>query len=241
MKIATSILAAVLFTGTLGVVNTAIGADGILSKDQLTAGSYCHEKFPAMRQSTLDDGQPTLKDSSTGDVIDFYGPCDEKPTGKDQVQMQRIEDQHRWYDDSARDPGGSPFRAFRTTAGHRGGGASGRRSERADRHRQGCVFSDGDLECFARLREQLHPQLDGLAELFVGGSKLPGAKHFRCRTAPRHVRGGSRQLRWNRFANALAGRAAPLNASQGMDKGLAISRSIVENTVAGKFRRRRTG
>jgi hypothetical protein len=95
MKIATSILAAVLFTGTLGVINTATGADGILSKDELTRGSYCHEKFPAMRQSTLDDNNPTLKDSSTGDVIDFYGPCDEKPVGKDQVQAQKIENEHR--------------------------------------------------------------------------------------------------------------------------------------------------
>ena len=95
MKIATSILAAVLFTGTLGVINTATGADGILSKDEFSAGSYCHEKFPAMRQSTLDDNQPALKDSSTGDVVDFYGSCDENPVGKDQVQAQRIENEHR--------------------------------------------------------------------------------------------------------------------------------------------------
>jgi hypothetical protein len=45
MKIATSVIAALLFTATLGAINTATGADGILSKDQLTAGSYCHEKF----------------------------------------------------------------------------------------------------------------------------------------------------------------------------------------------------
>jgi len=96
MKIATSILAAVLFTGTLGVINTATGADGILSKDELTRGSYCHEKFPAIRQSTLDDSQPALKDSSTGDVIDFYGPCNENPVGKDQVQEQKLEAQHRF-------------------------------------------------------------------------------------------------------------------------------------------------
>jgi hypothetical protein len=88
MKIATSILAAVLFTGTLGAINTATGADGILSKDQLTAGSYCHERFPAISQSTLDNSQPALKDSSTGDVIDFYGPCNENPAGKDQVQPE---------------------------------------------------------------------------------------------------------------------------------------------------------
>jgi hypothetical protein len=96
MKIATSFLAALLFAGTLGAINTAIGSDTISSKDELTPGSYCHEKFPAIRQSTLGDNQPELKSSSTGDVVDFYGPCDEKPTGKDQDQTQKLEDQHRW-------------------------------------------------------------------------------------------------------------------------------------------------
>ena len=96
MKIATSFLAALLLTGTLGAFNNAKAEDGILSKDQLSAGSYCHEKFPAIRQSTLDDGQATLKDSNTGDVIDFYGPCNENPTGKDQVQEQKLEAEHQF-------------------------------------------------------------------------------------------------------------------------------------------------
>ena len=52
MKIAISFLAALLFTGTLGALNNAIAEDGILSKDQFTAGSYCHEKFPAIREDT---------------------------------------------------------------------------------------------------------------------------------------------------------------------------------------------
>jgi hypothetical protein len=96
MKIATSLLAAVLFTGALGAFNNAIAEDGILSKDQLTGTSYCHEKFPAIRQSTLGDDQPQLKDLSTGDVIDFYGPCNENPVGEDQLLTQRLENQHRW-------------------------------------------------------------------------------------------------------------------------------------------------
>ena len=95
MKIATSFLAALLFTGTLGAFNNAMAEDGILSKDQLTGSSYCHEKFPAMRQSTLGNDEPSLKDSSTGDVIDFYGSCDENPLGKDQIQTQKLEDQLR--------------------------------------------------------------------------------------------------------------------------------------------------
>src|SRR5215475_9479206 len=94
MKIATSFSAALLFTGTLGAFNNAMAEDGILSKNQLTGTSYCHEKFPAIRQSTLGN-EPTLKDSSTGDVIDFYGPCDENPLGKEQIQTQKLEDQLR--------------------------------------------------------------------------------------------------------------------------------------------------
>src|SRR5262249_44561795 len=96
MKIATSLLAAVLFTGALGAFNKAITEDGILSENQITRNIYCHEKFTAIRPSTLGDDQAQLKNSGTGDVIDFYGPCNENPVGKDQVQTQRLEDQHRW-------------------------------------------------------------------------------------------------------------------------------------------------
>ena len=93
MKIATSLLAALLFTGTLGALNNAIAEDGILSKDEFTAGSYCHMKFPAIDEETLGDDRPVLTQT---DIIDFYGPCDENPVGEDQVQAQMLESQHRW-------------------------------------------------------------------------------------------------------------------------------------------------
>jgi len=96
MKVARSFLAALAFTGALGTLNNAVADDAILLKDQLVPGSYCHMKFPAIRPSTLDDAQPQLKSSSTGDMIDFYGPCDENPLGQDQIQTQKLEDQHRW-------------------------------------------------------------------------------------------------------------------------------------------------
>jgi len=99
MKIVTSFLAGLLLIGSLGAINSAMAADGILSKDELTPGSYCHEKFAAIQPSTLGDDQPTLKDSSTGDVTDFYGPCDESPTGKDQVWEQKLDDEHRFEND----------------------------------------------------------------------------------------------------------------------------------------------
>ena len=99
MKIATSFLAALLFTSALGAVNNAAADDGILLKQEVTPGSYCHEKFPAIRPSTLDTDHPTLKSSDTGDVIDYYGSCDESPLGKDQIQEQKLEAQHRWQSD----------------------------------------------------------------------------------------------------------------------------------------------
>lgn len=98
MKLATSFLAALLLTGTLGAFNNAMATgatakDGILSIDDLGSDPYCHEKFPAIRESSLNDEQPVLQDSMTGDVIDFYGPCDENPVGKDQVREQKLDDQ----------------------------------------------------------------------------------------------------------------------------------------------------
>jgi hypothetical protein len=99
MKIATSFLAAALFAGALGTLNNAIAADGYIEKAPLSVDGYCHEKFPAIRERTLGTDDPTLKSPTTGDVIDFYGPCSEKPTGKDQRWEQQLEQEHRTFED----------------------------------------------------------------------------------------------------------------------------------------------
>jgi hypothetical protein len=92
MKIRTSVFVGLLFLSSLGAVNSAIAEnDGVISEQEFTPGSYCHEKFPAIDESTLDSDHPTLKSSNTGDVIDFYGSCDESPTGKDQVWVQKLD------------------------------------------------------------------------------------------------------------------------------------------------------
>jgi hypothetical protein len=96
MKIRTSVFVGLLFLSSLGAVNTAKAEnDGVISKQEFTPGSYCHEKFPAVRSSTLDTDHPTLKSSDTGDVIDYYGPCDESPLGQDQIHTQKLEE-HEW-------------------------------------------------------------------------------------------------------------------------------------------------
>src|SRR6266403_5766950 len=52
-------------------------------------GSYCHLRFPAIRPSTLTSAKPTLKPAATKDIIDYYGPCDTDPLGKEQIQSQK--------------------------------------------------------------------------------------------------------------------------------------------------------
>jgi hypothetical protein len=53
-------------------------------------------KFAAIRPRTLDTDHPQLKRPDTGDVIDFYGACDESPTGMDQVISQKHEEEFRF-------------------------------------------------------------------------------------------------------------------------------------------------
>ncbi len=53
------------------------------------AATYCHLKFPAISEETLGSANPVLKDPGSGDIIDFYGPCDHDPVGYDEVCAQR--------------------------------------------------------------------------------------------------------------------------------------------------------
>jgi hypothetical protein len=91
MKNAKVFLAALLLLGNITASGMALAADGIIEKEAVAPGSYCHEKLQAMDPSTLDSDHPTLKSADSGDVIDFYGSCDETPTAKDQVWQQRLD------------------------------------------------------------------------------------------------------------------------------------------------------
>lgn len=50
-------------------------------------------QFPAMKEGTLTSKHPELKDPSSGDIIDFYGSCDETPTGANQVVKQKMQEE----------------------------------------------------------------------------------------------------------------------------------------------------
>lgn len=85
-------IAVTLRAGTIGIGGASAPADSAISKDVSTAGSYCHSKYPIMREESLRRSTPVLKNS----IIDFYGFCDRDPRGKDEMQAQRLELQHRF-------------------------------------------------------------------------------------------------------------------------------------------------
>jgi hypothetical protein len=93
-KISKSVIFGLILAGALGLngAQAIASDDGIISKTPLTQGTYCHLKFPAIRQSTVDTNHPQLKSSGSGDIVDFYGPCDHDPLGKDEVSSQKDED-----------------------------------------------------------------------------------------------------------------------------------------------------
>lgn len=89
MKLQKLTLAALLSVGVLGLSGAVGAQEGILYKVQAGNTNYCHMKFPAIDTRTLDWDRPVLKDSRTGDIIDFYGPCDFDPLGKQAVLSQK--------------------------------------------------------------------------------------------------------------------------------------------------------
>ena len=91
MKIAIPFLAATLLVGGL----VANGSADVLSKTEAAPGGYCHLRFPAITEESLGTDHPVLKGSDAGDIIDFYGACNENPVGQYQVAAQKLDQQHR--------------------------------------------------------------------------------------------------------------------------------------------------
>ena len=96
MKNTKSLLVALILLGNIAVSAIALAADGVISEDVLSTGSYCHEKFPAIEGKSLASNDPVLKSAQSGDVIDYYGPCDEDLTGKSQLREQTLDFQHHY-------------------------------------------------------------------------------------------------------------------------------------------------
>lgn len=99
ITIGESFLAALLFiswwgasSNALGTDSNAPGAKGIILKEEYAPGSYCHQKLPAIRESSLTGDHPVM---SAEETIDFYGPCNQDPVGTDQLTKQRLENSDR--------------------------------------------------------------------------------------------------------------------------------------------------
>jgi hypothetical protein len=78
------------------------GAEGVIRRVPVPGTNYCRLRFPAIREDTLYSGRPELKDASDGDIIDFYGPCDYDPLGKEEVARQRAQLQRDRYNEMER-------------------------------------------------------------------------------------------------------------------------------------------
>jgi len=61
MKIATSFLAALLLTGSLGAGSSFAAAEGVISNTVLVPGSSCHLTFPAIQEDTLSSDRRSLR------------------------------------------------------------------------------------------------------------------------------------------------------------------------------------
>ena len=85
----------VCLTGAVMLGSSIVwAAEGVISKVANPSGSACHLKFPAIREETPYWDRPVLKDPTDGDIIDFYGPCDYDPLGKESVARQRAQYQY---------------------------------------------------------------------------------------------------------------------------------------------------
>src|SRR4051794_16244584 len=90
MKYIGTKLSILVLAGSLA--GSALAAnDGVSAREEGNT-NYCNMRFPAITQRSLASRNPRLKNAQTGDMIDYSGSCDEKPSGKDQVLEQRHED-----------------------------------------------------------------------------------------------------------------------------------------------------
>ena len=89
MKVINTLVGIALLGATLGLSATPAGAtDGVVFTVEVYPG-YCHMQHPAIQEETLSWARPVLQDSSSSDIVDFYGPCDHDPLGKDEIQAQK--------------------------------------------------------------------------------------------------------------------------------------------------------
>src|SRR3990167_6913913 len=97
MRIAKTFAVLLFIAAIVVLVPPAPPADVIL-KVASESGNYCHLKSPAPRGDTLFWDRPLLQDPKTGEIVDFYGPCDHDPLGQEEILTQRAQSRRDQYD-----------------------------------------------------------------------------------------------------------------------------------------------
>jgi hypothetical protein len=77
------------------LASSVFAADNVIMKRQ-AGENYCHEKFPAISQSSLFTDHPTPESLTSADVVDYYGSCGESATSKDEIATQRRDALRDW-------------------------------------------------------------------------------------------------------------------------------------------------
>ena len=88
-------ITAVLFLLEILRLSSALlwAAEGIISKVQDSAGTYCHLKFPAITEATLFSDRPVLKDPAGATFEISSGRYDYDPLGPEEIRRQRFDHQ----------------------------------------------------------------------------------------------------------------------------------------------------
>ncbi len=99
MKTNRSVLSGLVLLGTIGLGSPVMSQEGLLVKEvAIEEANYCHMQFAAITEESLRTNRPVLGVAGEVDVIDFYGPCNYDPKGKEEVADQR-HDRHLWHGD----------------------------------------------------------------------------------------------------------------------------------------------
>lgn len=97
MKVINMTVGIALLCAMLGLgAAPAVADNGVLFKVVVSDG-YCHMQFRAMEENSY--LSPRFQPAGSTDIIDYYGPCDHDPLGREEAQDQRSENDS-WSEDS---------------------------------------------------------------------------------------------------------------------------------------------
>lgn len=88
MKRSVSLPCNLLLCSALFWAVPSVEAEQIISNIPIDVTEYCHLKFSAIREDSLPWERPVL-DFPTGDIMDFYEPCDHGSLGSAEIPAQK--------------------------------------------------------------------------------------------------------------------------------------------------------